>query len=296
MTLTFSLAFAGLCQAQSVDPSTAGAYSDFLSGIFGMPLAAAEREQIRSYMDQYSRAGNRNVIKNVNEAIRAQQLLNQQEAGLRAVTQRMTRPDILLGYHQAARSGEAEARYVLDLYYRRNPILAEGKPGGLPLTRDMVEGLLGVKHWMATEIHRQAAPVPDARTVEAAVKQTVAEYARMSAEQQVQLARMPGEYARVRWAWPRASETDRLLTREQMGARLTPHEKAAVQQVLAQFNSQLNSMVSQHQNAMLSGAIRGMQQNSEIIMGRGTVWNPATNRWEQQGGIVTEYNGTVRVP
>jgi hypothetical protein len=31
-------------------------------------------------------------------------------------------------------------------------------------------------------------------------------------------------------------------------------------------------------------------------MGRCTVWNPAGKRWDQQGGIVTECNGTVRVP
>jgi NAD(P)-dependent dehydrogenase (short-subunit alcohol dehydrogenase family) len=39
-----------------------------------------------------------------------------------------------------------------------------------------------------------------------------------------------------------------------------------------------------------------MRQNSEPIRGRGTVWNPATHRWAQRGGIVTESNGTVRVP
>lgn len=58
----------------------------------------------------------------------------------------------------------------------------------------------------------------------------------------------------------------------------------------------MNSMVAQHRQSMLNSAIQNMKQNTDIIMGRGTVWNPATNRWEQQGGIVTEYNGTVRVP
>jgi hypothetical protein len=65
---------------------------------------------------------------------------------------------------------------------------------------------------------------------------------------------------------------------------------------LAGLNAQIANMRAQHQQTMLGGALRAMRQNSETIMGRGTVWNPATNRWEQQGGIVTEYNGTVRVP
>lgn len=46
----------------------------------------------------------------------------------------------------------------------------------------------------------------------------------------------------------------------------------------------------------VASSLTHMRQNSEIIMRRGTVWNPASNRWEQQGGIVTEFNGTVRVP
>jgi hypothetical protein len=55
-------------------------------------------------------------------------------------------------------------------------------------------------------------------------------------------------------------------------------------------------MVAQHRQSVLGSALQNMRENSDTIMGRGTVWNPATNRWEQQGGIVTEYNGTVRVP
>jgi len=46
-------------------------------------------------------------------------------------------------------------------------------------------------------------------------------------------------------------------------------------------------MVSQHRKAMFMSDT----ENFKEIMGRGTVWNSATNRWEQQGGIVTECNG-----
>jgi hypothetical protein len=81
-----------------------------------------------------------------------------------------------------------------------------------------------------------------------------------------------------------------------MGAPLTPQERAALQQFATQMNAQINGMVAQHRQSVLGSALQNMRENSDTIMGRGTVWNPATNRWEQQGGIVTEYNGTVRVP
>ncbi len=89
---------------------------------------------------------------------------------------------------------------------------------------------------------------------------------------------------------------DKLITRRDLGAKLTAQEEATVQQVIAGFNAQINGMVSQHFNAMFHSAMDNFKQNTDTIMGRGSVWNPATKRWEQQGGIVTEYNGTVRVP
>lgn len=282
--------------ARPADPAVAQEYTDFLSGVLGIPFSTAERNQMRAHLDAYWQANNRQVMRNVDQAIQGHRLLQQQEPGLRAAVQKMTRPDILRGYHQAAAAGEAEARYVLDLYYRHNPVLASAQPGGLPLTRDMIEGWLGVKHWTATVIHRQPAPAPDANTIERAARQAAQEYPQLSAQQQLKFAQMPGENARLRWAWQRATPIDQLLTRAELGGRLTPQEQAQVQQVMAQFQGQLNGMAAQHQNAMLGGAIRGFQESTDIIMGRGTVFNPTTNRWEQQGGIVTEYNGVVRVP
>jgi hypothetical protein len=160
----------------------------------------------------------------------------------------------------------------------------------------MVDAQLDLQHFVVTEIHRRSAVPADARIREQAYRTAAATHASLTAEQQVALARQPGELARTRYGWGRASEIDRTLTRAEMGAALTPQEQAAARQVLAGVGAQLNGMVAQHRDAMLGGMIQNMQQNSDLIMGRGTVWNPATNRWEQQGGIVTEYNGTVRVP
>ena len=75
------------------------------------------------------------------------------------------------------------------------------------------------------------------------------------------MAHAPDEAARLNFGWARASRLDRLFGRTDLGSSLA-----------------------------------AMRQNSEANMGRRTVWNPAANRWEQQGGSVTELNGTVRVP
>jgi hypothetical protein len=218
------------------------------------------------------------------------------EPALRAAAFKMSRPDALLGLRKDDREGDPLATLLLSLYYAAHPVLAPGRDDGLPLTRDMVDAELDLQHFLTTEIHRRNALVPDARTREAALHEAVRRHPTLSGAQQVALARQPGELARTRVGWERASPLDRALSREQMGVPLTPQERAAVQQFAAQMNGQLNAMLAQHRQTVLGSALQNMRQNSETIMGRGTVWNPATNRWEQQGGIVTEYNGTVRVP
>lgn len=282
--------------AQSFSESHFQGYTQYVQALLGFEFTPAEQATIRRHVQGYFAQGRRENIQTVLGAGEQLAKLAQQPPDLVRTAMTMTRPDALLGLHKAAAAGAPDSQYLLDLYYQRNPKLAEGHPNGLPLTRDMVEADLAIKHWLAREIHRQPAPAPDSTVLQQALSAAVADHARLSPADQLTRARQSGEWARIRYGWARASEIDKLLTRQDMGARLTPQESAMVQQVMAGFNAQLNGMVQQHQQSMFNGAIQNMKQNSETIMGRGTVWNPATNRWEQQGGIVTEYNGTVRVP
>jgi hypothetical protein len=289
-----ALLFAATLQAQS--PATIESYTNFLSGLLGLPFTAAQRDTIRGHVQTYWRDRNQQAMGIVNDSARTWDQYRHQPADLLDTTFHMMRTGTLAGLQQAARQGAADSAYLLDLYYQSNPILAPGKPDGLPLTRDMVEADLAIKHWYATEIHRQPAPAPDAKVLQAALAAAIRQHPTLSGAAQVEMAKQSGEWARIRLTWPKASPIDKLITRRDLGARLTPQEEAAVQQVLAGFNAQINGMVSQHRNAMFQSAMDNFKQNTDTIMGRGTVWNPATNRWEQQGGIVTEFNGVVRVP
>jgi hypothetical protein len=43
--------------------------------------------------------------------------------------------------------------------------------------------------------------------------------------------------------------------------------------------------------------MEAINRDSQTIMGGGTTWNQTLGRWEQRGGIVTEFDsGVVRVP
>jgi hypothetical protein len=310
--LAASLAVAG-AHADAVSPTTAGdgfattdaavvdaaTFDDYvrmLEGILGVRFDAAGRAELRAAVDGYARDGDRVALAEVANAAAGWRLAASSPAELRAAALAMSRPDVLLGLQRAARAGRADARRLLERHHAAHPVLAPGHPEGLPLTRDMVEARLALEHFVAAEIHRRPAPAPDAAAVDRAVREAVVAHAGLTAEQQVMLARHPGEWQRTRWGWSRASALDRALARAELGATLTPAEQAAVEQYVAATNSQLAAMVGAHRDAMLGGTVRAYQQDSETIMGRGTVWNPATNRWEQQGGVVTEFDGRVRVP
>ena len=232
----------------------------------------------------------------VNSSAQTWNQYGNESVGLLDATFRLMRTNTLVSLQKAARAGAADSAYLLDLYYQTNPILAPGKPDGLPLTLDAIEADLALKHWHATEIHHQPASAPDAKLIGQATKAAIAQHSTLSGNAQIQFAKQACEWARIRYGWAKASANDQLITRRDLGARLTPQEEAAVQQVVAGFNTQIQGMVSQHRNAMFQSAMENFKQNTDTMMGRGTVWSPATNHWEQQGGIVTEFNGTVRVP
>jgi hypothetical protein len=272
------------------------AFTDLAGTLLGQRFTPPQREQIARAIAGYAERGEQTRLDAVRNGARWYRETLSLEPATRAAAFRMSRPDALLGLRKDEQDGDPLAALLLGIHYAANPVLAPGKSDGLPLTRDMVDAQLDLEHFLSTEIHRRPVPAPTAAAREAALRAAIGRHSTLSGAQQVALARQPGELARVRTGWERASPLDRALTREQMGAPLTPQERAALQQFAAQMNAQINGMVAQHRQSVLGSALQNMRENSDTIMGRGTVWNPATNRWEQQGGIVTEYNGTVRVP
>jgi hypothetical protein len=281
--------------AQTAPDIAVQSFTEVTALMLGLSFDGAQRQRIRQFIDAYWQRQQQREMKAVSGTVDFLAQLRQREADLREVGLRMSRPATLKNLAQEAEAGDALAAWLLAQYHAVHPVLAPARPGGLPLTRDSVDGQLDLAHFMATEIHRQPAHRPTAAEREQAYRAATARHARLSPEAQFALAQAPGEAARLRFGWARANPLDRLIGRADLGGRLTPQEQAQVQQFMAGMSAQLQGLAAQQQN-MLGNSLAAMRQNSETIMGRGTVWNPAANRWEQQGGIVTEFNGTVRVP
>lgn len=281
--------------AKGAPEAAVQAFTEATALLLGLSFDEGQRQRIRQFIEGYWQRRQQREMDAVMGTTDFLVRLHQTEPALREVGLRLSRPSALRSLAAEARGGDELASWLLAQCHQKNPVLAQGRQGGLPLTRDSIDGQLELAHFMATEVHRQAARRPNAAELEQAVSSALARHASLSAEAQLVVAQAPGEAARLRLVWARSQPLDRLLMRAELGGALSAAEQAQVQQFMAGFRAQLQGLAAQGQT-LLGSSLAAMRQNSETLMGRGTVWNPAANRWEQQGGIVTEFNGTVRVP
>lgn len=263
-------------------------YTQVVAWLTGVDFDARQRAELRAQVEAYWRNGESEKIGNVVRSMEMWSQLNEANPAVREATLAVTRPDVLVSLQTDALQGAADSRWIYEQFLRANPPLAPGKPGSVPLTRDIVDAALDYEYFLNGEVMRRGATAPTLSARENAYKAAAASYATLSAEEQMKLAAQPGKLALERMQWNAMSPQVRAILRAQLGATLTPEDQMHVRE--------FQSMGSQ-QWSMVQGQLNAMQQNSEMIMGRGTTWNSTLGRWEQHGGIVTEYDtGVVRVP
>lgn len=112
-------------------------------------------------------------------------------------------------------------------------------------------------------------------------KRLAADFVKMTAKQRTDMSERMAKITTYRIQWPQLNEIERLSVRAEMGGRLSMEE----QQLLQQYRH----MVQSHSIKMLSSELNHMRANQQMIMGSAPYFNPATQRWEQIGGIVTEF-------
>ncbi len=262
-------------------------YMEVVSHLLGISFRPQQRAELQAMVENYDRQGDQARIKVVLDSESMWQKLQSTEPALREVALTMSRPDVLLNLEKD--KAQPDSRWLLDQYYRVNPPLAPGKSGSIPLTKSMVDAALEMEAFVQGEIKRMAPATVDPAVRERAYQEAARTYASLTAEQQMDLARKAGQLALERGQWRIMNPQFQAVVRANMGVRLTAEEQMMV--------SEFQNMGRNHMNAMLGSQIQNMKQNSEMIMGSGTTWNPTLGRWEQRGGIITEYDSnTVRVP
>ena len=265
-------------------------YIELCGWLTDVDYTPAQRAALRAQVHAYWQHGDREAQRVVISSLSMWQQLRDASPDVRAATLAQTRPAVLVELQKDAAAGGADSRWLYEQFLRANPPLAPGRPDSVPLTRDMVDASLDWEHFMTSTVLNRPARAPTSETRRAAYLAAARSYAELTAAQQLELAQKAGRLALERGQWERMDPQLRALVRSRLGGHLTPVD----QQLLAQLQ-QLQSGGSSM--ALLQSQLDHMQQSSDIIMGRGTTWNGTLGRWEQQGGIMTEFgSGVTRVP
>lgn len=288
LALAVSMLTTPLAAQGAMNRAAAEGYIAFVGGLLGLEWTPAQRTELLRQVGEYYATGNREAIATVENAARNWERARAGDPDARAVAFATARAGAIQGLAEAARTGAADSKWLLEQYYAADPILAPGRDGSIPLVRSVVDAAIDIDRFMQGEIHRRALPPLDARARQQAYRLAAQRYPSLSTAQQLELAKKPAELASTLGHWKRMGPELRTMVRRNMGAQVTPAELASVQSVLDGGRSQAWGM--------MQGQIDAMKANSDMIMGRGTTWNATLGRWEQQGGIVTEYDGRVRVP
>jgi hypothetical protein len=295
-TLIVSVALAAIAlgaspaaDAQQPTEDVVGRYIELCGWLTDVKYSIAQQRALRAQVVSYWHRSDHTRMDNVMRSLKMHDQLAKATPRIRETTLAKVRPGILVSLQEDAAKGGQDSAWLYQQFLLANPPLAQGRSGSVPLTRDMVDAAIDYEHFMhVTVLNRSALPAAKGNR-QAAYKAAARDYPRLSVEQQLEIAAQPGRLVEARSLWLIATPQVRAHMRARMGGQLTGEDHAHL--------SQFQQAQSGAGWAGVQSQINAMNQDSQTIMGSGTTWNSALGRWEQKGGIITEYdNGAVRVP
>lgn len=224
----------------------------------------------------------RNDVQTIQQLSQTKQLiarLSEIPQHARFYTRRALILDLLLKNDQSIKaSGDAYAKWFNETYRKVHPpILPESPFVSAEIADAFVDSYLFINSLRANK----PTPKPSAEWRQKNRIQIARDFSRLRADQQKHLIESMVQVASFQARWPQMPDYEKLQVRAGLGAPLSMEEQQLVQQI----NQQMRS----HSISMMTNQLNSMQANQQMIMGSAPYWNPSSQRWEQKGGIVTEF-------
>ncbi len=204
---------------------------------------------------------------------------------LPARTQRLALTSNIMGFliraDEAVKQGDESSILMLEVYRQSNPALVPEAP---LFSKALADAYIDAFLFLGSVQSGKPEPKLSEASRQKLRVQLARDFAKAEKEQREQFQENVAKVMGHMIQWPNMDELDRLLVRADLGAKLTPQEQQTVMQA--------RQMMSQHNHQMMSNQLNFMKQNTDTIMGSAPYWNPSENRWEQKGGIVTEFGVT----
>lgn len=286
---TLAFALSPFAQAQDLSEDIISRYTELCAWLTDVSYSPGQKQALRRQIEEYWRIGDRDSIETVVRSLDMHAQLSRATPEVRETTLAKVRPGVLVSLQRDAANGGADSAWLYQQFVAANPPLAQGHHDSVPLTRDTVDASLDYAHFLEATVLNRAAAAPSPAARQAAYAQAARAYARLSTAQQLEIAAQRGRLVEERSLWRAAGPQGQAMLRAQLGGRLTAQDHALLAQA-----QQARSGAGW---AELQSQMDAINRDSQTIMGGGTTWNQTLGRWEQRGGIVTEYDsGVVRLP
>jgi hypothetical protein len=262
--------------------------------LYDLRLNHANRARLRPFIDGHRLSRNPAKRQVMDNCLALYQQIIAMPQTERLAYCRNILPVGLMEQWKLAKTGDPEAQLMLELYYEAHPPLAQGTPH---LTRDIVDALIEFDYFFNTEVKGLKTGPIDAPFREKMYQEAIAKWKTLDAAGQEAMLQSAAQVGLRRLQWTAASPEDRLLIKARVVGEqnLSPEERQYLAQIQQQMIAMQQQMMSQlgglqqQQWQMMGNQLQYMRQNQQTIMGNGTYYNQTLGRWEQHGGIVTEF-------
>ncbi len=263
-------------------------YNALVEMLLDVKMTHSQRVQLRVFADAYRFSKDARKRETFNNCLAFHDQLMAMPAAQRTAQCRQLRAVTLTEQWKIAKTGDAEAKWMLDTYYAAHPPLATGAP---PLTHEIVDALIEFDYFFNVDVKGVKAPPVDSAFRAKMYREAVDRWQKLSAAQQQEVFETASKVAVQRLQWENADPEQRLLIKARVvgAGKLSADEQLRLAQI-QQMQAQMNQMLSQHQTQMITSELQFMRQNQQTIMGNGTYYNQTLGRWEQHGGVVTEFH------
>lgn len=260
-------------------------YEAYCSGLLQITLNTAQKQQFKAFTKANWDQNNQERIREISQSLSEYQQLLQLPTAERTQIFRALTPHVVANVKKAADQGAEDSRWILDIYYQQHPVIIPGNP---PLTQHMIDLALDFQYFFSTSLKGISAPPMTIQERNQWTQSLTTEYKNASAENQFQLSIHLSESALMMYRWSKMSAEERLMIRAHLGeaGNLSPEEQMQVQYIQQQMLAGINTQNFQ----LLQNELNFMRQSQSTIMGEGTYYNQTLGRWEQKGGIVTEFH------
>lgn len=183
--------------------------ADFLEWMLDLPFTDGQREYLRQHYVEAWRKADKGEVESIDAVYALRAKMDDMDLKQRDLMKQVVRAEVIKGWREEAKAGDAGSKWILGLYDGANQPIAKGKEGEPWLTTQATDAMLEMLFFMACRVDKQADETPTAAHKAAWTKQMAEAYPAMTPEQKNDLVATPTTWAALRVTWPDASEADK---------------------------------------------------------------------------------------